>query len=120
MRYTPTYTHTHACTHTHTYTHTHTHTHAHTHTYTHTHTHARMHAHTHTHTHTHYRLLQSLILEPDNATVVAQALEAIPLSLLQHLTKDTHQEVQYQWNLSDLDTNGVEVSSFQRLKQSGN
>ncbi|CAI8056247.1 Heat shock factor 2-binding protein [Geodia barretti] len=39
------------------------------------------------------RLLQSLILEPDNAGTVAQALEAVPLSLLQHLTNLPHQEV---------------------------
>ena len=39
------------------------------------------------------RLLQSLILEPDNAGVVAQALEAVPLSLLQHLTNLPNQEV---------------------------
>lgn len=39
------------------------------------------------------RLLQSLILEPENKGVVARALETIPLSLLQHLSNDPHHEV---------------------------
>ena len=40
-----------------------------------------------------HRVLQSLIMEPESVHVVHQALEAIPLPLLEHLTEDPNQEV---------------------------
>ena len=43
-----------------------------------------------------HRVLQSLIMEPESVHVVHQALEAIPLSLLEHLTEDPNQEVDIQ------------------------
>ncbi len=39
------------------------------------------------------RLLQSLILEPQSSEVVHQALEAVPMHLLQKLSSDINTEV---------------------------
>ena len=41
----------------------------------------------------HHRLLQSMILEPESQMVIHQALEAIPMQFLEHLSSDSNPEV---------------------------